>query len=177
MGAPVQSHLCVAESESGPKCPNPQAVCPQPHSACDKCGGSILQAGILPRPPLFCTNLSHPPEEGGHSALTAAESVSSFARWGRGASDPWPSQPPLPGRLDLSVLETQSWRWKPAPSPLATLSASFLLAAGPCLLVASSLITQTLLPHDLCLVGTMFLSHNMNFLSHFPGVQLSSDSC
>ena len=101
MGAPVQSHLCVAESESGPKCPSPQAVCPQPHSACDKCGSSILQAGILPRPPLFCTNLSHPPEVGGHSALTAAESVSSFARWGRGASDPWPSQPPSPGAPGL----------------------------------------------------------------------------
>ena len=85
--------------------------------------------------------------------------------------------PLFSGCLDLSVLETQRWRWKPAPSPLATLSASFLLAAGPCLLVTSLLITQTLLPHDLCLVGTMFLSHNMSFLSHFPGVQLSSDSC
>ena len=88
-----------------------------------------------------------------------------------------PPSPPLPGHPDLPVLETQRWRWQPAPSPLATLSAYFLLATGSCLLVTPFLITQTLLPHDLCLVGTMFLSHNMSFLSHCPGVQLSSDSC
>ena len=111
-------------------------------------------------------------------ALTAAESVSSSARWGRGARDPWSLPAPLfPGPLDLAVLETHTWRWQPAPSPLATLSACFLLAAGSCLLVTSLLITQTLFPHDLCLVGNMFLFHNMSFLTHFPGVQLSSDSC
>ena len=111
-------------------------------------------------------------------ALTATESVSSSARWGRGARDPWSLPAPLfPGPLDLPVLETQTWRWKPAPSPLSTLSACFLLAAGSCLLVTSSLITQTLLPHDLCLVGNTFLFHNMSFLNHFPVFQLSSDSC
>ena len=66
-------------------------------------------------------------------ALTAAESVFSSARGGRGARDPWSLPAPLfPGPLDLAVLETQTWRWKPAPSPLATLSACFLLAAGSC---------------------------------------------
>ena len=104
-------------------------------------------------------------------ALTAAESVSSSARWGRGARDPWSLPAPLfLGPLDLPVLETQMWRWKPAPSPLSTLSACFLLAAGSCLLVTSFLITQSFLPHDLCLVGNMFLFHNKSFLSHFPGV-------
>ena len=111
-------------------------------------------------------------------ALTAAESVSSSARWGRGARDPWSLPAPLfPGPLDLAVLETHTWRWQPAPSPLSTLSACFLLAAGSCLSVTSLLITKTLLPHDLCLMGTMFLSHNLSFLSQLPGVQLSSDSC
>ena len=114
-------------------------------------------------------------------ALTAAESVSSSARWGGGAGGARdPSSFPVPlflGPLDLPVLETQMWRWKPALFPLSTLSACFLLAAGSCLLVTSFLITQTLLPHYLSLVGNMFLFHNKSFLSHFPGVQLSSDSC
>ena len=57
--------LCLAVSESGPKCPVPRPpVCAQPHAACDKCGSSILQAEILPCPPSFCTNLSSSPEEG-----------------------------------------------------------------------------------------------------------------
>ena len=81
--------LRVAESESGPRCPVPRpAVCPRPHAACDKCSSSILQAGILPHPPSFCTNLPRPLRR----ALTAAESVSSSARGGRGARDPGPSQ-------------------------------------------------------------------------------------
>ena len=107
--------LRVAESESGPRCPVPRlAVCPRPHAACDKCGGSILRAGILPHPPSFCTNLPHPQRR----ALTAAESVSSSARAGRGARDPWSLPAPLfPGPLDLPVLETQTWRWKPLYLP------------------------------------------------------------
>ena len=57
--------LCVPESESGPRCPVPRpAVCPGPHMAFDKYDSSILQPGILPRPPSFCTNLPHLPEEG-----------------------------------------------------------------------------------------------------------------
>ena len=111
-------------------------------------------------------------------ALTATESVSSSTRWERGARDPWSLPVPLfPGPLDLPVLETQTWTWKPAPSPLSTLSACSLLAAGCCLFVTSLLITQILLSHELCLVGNTFLSHNMSFLSHFAGVRLSSDSC
>ena len=44
-------------------------------------------------------------------ALTAAESVSSSARWGRGARDPSSFPAPLfLGPLDLPVLETQTWR-------------------------------------------------------------------
>ena len=88
-----------------------------------------------------------------------------------------PPSPPLLEPLDLPVLETQTWRWQPAPSPRSTLSACFLLAARSYLLVTSFLITQTLLPNKLCLVVNMFLFHNMSFLSHFPGVRLSSDSC
>ena len=98
--------LCVAESESGPRCPVPRpAVHSWPHAACDKCGSSILQAGILPRPSLFCTNLPRPPEEGTH----CAESVSSSARVGRGARDPGPSQPPS----FQGAWTCQSWRLRP----------------------------------------------------------------
>ena len=111
-------------------------------------------------------------------ALTVAESISLSTRWERGARDPWSLLAPhFLGPLDLPVLETQTWTWKPAPSPLSTLSACSLLAAGSCLFITSLLITQTLLSHNLCLVGNTFLSHNMSFLSHFPGVRLSSDSC
>ena len=97
---------------------------------------------------------------------------------GKGCQRPLSLPGPLfQGPLDLPVLETHTWRWKPVPSPLSTLSACSLLAAGSCLLVTSLLITQTLLPHDLCLVGNTFLSHNLSFLSHLLVVQLSSDSC
>ena len=42
----------------------------------------------------------------------------------------FPSPPNSASALDLSVLELQMWRWQLAPSPLSTLSACFLLAAG-----------------------------------------------
>ena len=88
-----------------------------------------------------------------------------------------PPRPPLPGAPRLASLENQTWRWKLAPSPLSTLSACSLLAAGSCLFITSLLIIQTLLPNDLCLVVNVFLFHNKSFLSHFLVVQLSSDSC
>ena len=160
--------LCVAESESGPGVLSPGWLSVH--------GRTLLVISVA----AASSRLGFCPVHAGPAqtcliplrrALTAAESVSSSARWGRGARDPWSLPAPLfLGPLDLPVLETQMWRWKPAPSPLSTLSACFLLAAGSCLLVTSSLITQTFLPHDLCLVGNMFLFHNKSFLSHFPGV-------
>ena len=90
--------------------------------------------------------------------LAAAESGSSSARWGGSCQRPLvPPSPLFLGPLDLPVLETQTWTWKPAPLPLSTLSVCSLLAAGSCLFITSLLITQTLLPHDLCLVGNTFL--------------------
>ena len=165
----------MAESESGPGVLSPGRLSVHgPTLLVTSVAAASSRLGFCPVHPRSAQTCPVPLRR----ALTAAESVSSSARWGRGARDPWSLPAPLfPGRLDLPVLETQTWRWKPAPAPLATLSAYFLLATGSCLLVTPFLITQTLLPHDLCLVGTMFLSHNMNFLSHFPGVQLSSDSC
>ena len=63
----VQSHPVCGRVRVRTRCPVPRlAVCSWPHAACDKCGSSILQAGILPPPPSFCTNLPHPPEEGTH---------------------------------------------------------------------------------------------------------------
>ena len=149
--------LRVAESESGPGVLSPGRL--SVHGSMllvTSVAAASSRLGFCPVHPRSAQTCSVPPRR----ALTAAESVSSSARWGRGARDPWSLPRPLfPGPLDLPVLETQTWRWKPAPSPLSTLSACFLLAAGSCLLVTSSLITQTLLPNDLCLVGTMFLSH------------------
>ena len=116
-----------------------------------------------------------PLEEGvaTHSSILAWRiPMDKSARGRRGARDLWSFQAPLfPGPLNLPVLETQMWRWQPAPSPLSTLSACFLLAARSCLLVTCFLITQTLLPHKLCLVVNVFLFHNMSFLSHFPWVR------
>ena len=167
--------LCVAESESEPGALSSDWLSiHSPTLLVTSVAAASSRLGFCPVHPRSAQTCPVPLRR----ALTAAESVSSSARWGRGARDPWSLPVPLfPGPLDLPVLETQTWRWKPAPSPLSTLSACFLLAAGSCLSVTSLLITKTLLPHDLCLMGTMFLSHNLSFLSHFPGVQLSSDSC
>ena len=167
--------LCVAESESGPGALSPGRLSVHsPTLLVTSVVAASSRLGFCPIHPRFVQTCPIPLKR----TLTAAESVSSSARWGRGARDPWSLPAPLfPGPLDLPVLETQTWRWKPAPSPLSTLSACFLLAAGSCLLVTSFLTKHTLLPHDLCLVGNMLLFHNMSFLNHFPGVQLSSDSC
>ena len=63
----VQSHPACGRVRVRTRSPVPRpAVCPWLHAACDKYSSSILQAGILPRPPLFCTNLPRPPEEGTH---------------------------------------------------------------------------------------------------------------
>ena len=165
----------MAESESGPGVLSPGRLSVHgPTLLVTSVAAASSRLGFCPVHPRSAQTCPVPLRR----ALTAAESVSSSTRWGRGARDPWSLLAPLfQGPLDLPVLETQTWRWQLIPSPLATLSACFLLAAGSCLLITSLLITQTLLPHDLCLVGTMFLSHNLSFLSHFPGVQLSSDSC
>ena len=167
--------LCVAESESGPGALSSDRLSVHgPTLLVTSVAAASSRLGFCPVHPRSAQTCPVPLRR----ALTAAESVSSSARWGRGARDPWSLPAPLfPGPLDLAVLETHTWRWQLAPSPLSTLSACFLLAAGSCLLAISSLITQTLLPYKLCLVGTMFLSHNLSFLSQLPGVQLSSDSC
>ena len=86
-------------------------------------------------------------------ALTAAESVSSSARWGRGAREPWSLPAPLfPGPLDLPILETQTWRWKPLylPHDHASSTESWLcrrqrhgVRAGPQHTLSSGVLTLT----------------------------------
>ena len=161
--------LCVAESESGPGALSPGRLSVHgPTLLVPSVAAASSRLGFCPVHPRSAQTCPVPLRR----ALTAAGSVSSSARGGRGARDPWSFPAPLfPGPLDLTVLETQTWRWQPAPSPLSTLSACFLLAARSCLLVTSFLIIQTLLPHKLCLVVNMFLFHNMSFLSHFPWVR------
>ena len=146
--------LCVAESELGPRCPAPGRLSVHsPTLLVTSVAAASSRLGFCPVHPRSAQTCPVPPRR----ALTAAESVSSSARWGRGARDPWSLPAPLfLGPLDLPVLETQMWRWKPALSPLSTLSACFLLAAGSCLLVTSSLITQTFLPMTSAWWGTCF---------------------
>ena len=161
--------LCVAESESGPGVLSPGRL--SVHGLMllvPSVAAASSRLGFCPVHPRSAQTCPVPLS----MAVTAAESVSSSATGGRGARDPWSFPAPFfPGPLDLTVLETQTWRWQPGPSPLSTLSACFLLAARSCLLVTSFLIIQTLLPHKLCLVVNMFLFHNMSFLSHFPWVR------
>ena len=118
---------CVWQSQSGPRCPVPRpAVCPQPTLLVTSVAAASSWLEFCPIHP--CSAQTCPISL--RRALTAAESVSSSTRWGRGARDPWSLQAHLfPGPLDLPVLETQTWRWKPAPSPLSTRSACYLLAA------------------------------------------------
>ena len=123
--------LCVAESESGPGVLSPGRLSVHGRTllvisvaaASSRLGFCPVHAGPAQTCPV---NLRR--------ALTAAESVSSSARWGRGARDPFYPTPFFPGPLDLPVLETQTWRWSRLPplcppSPPSLLVSSWLL--GP----------------------------------------------
>ena len=83
----VQSHPVCGRVRVRTRCPFTRlAVCSRPHTVCDKCGSSILQTGILPHPPSFCTNLPHPPEEGTHCWVSLLKYYQcwedSMAHWG-----------------------------------------------------------------------------------------------
>ena len=93
MGAPVQSHPVCGRVRVRTRCPSPQAVCPQPHSACDKwCRQHPPGWNSAPS-----TLVLHKPVPSHEEGLTAAESVSSSARWGEGCQRPLvPPSPPLP---------------------------------------------------------------------------------
>ena len=96
--------LCVAESESGPGALSPGRL--SVHGSMlfvTSIAAASSRLGFCPVPPRSAQTCPVPPRR----ALTAAESVSSSARWGRGARDPWSLPAPLfPGPLDLPVLET-----------------------------------------------------------------------
>ena len=107
--------LCVAESESGPGVLSPGRVSVHgPTLLVTSAAAASSRLGFCPVHPRPAQTCPIPLRR----ALTAAESVSSSARWGRGARDPWSLPAPLfRGPLDLPVLETQTWRWKPPCLP------------------------------------------------------------
>ena len=169
--------LCVAESESGPGVLLPGRLSVHgPTLLVVSVAAATSRLGFCPVHP--SPYKPAPSLRGGHSLL-----LSQFPHLLDGGGVPEtlvPPSPPLPGAPGLASPGDSDVERESSPSPLSTfstLSACFLLAAGSCLLVTSFLTKHTLLPHDLCLVGNMPLFHNMSFLNHFPGVQLSSDSC
>ena len=83
--------LCVAESELGPRYPAPGRLSVHgPTLLVTSVAAASSRLGFCPVHPRSAQTCPVPPRR----ALTAAESVSSSARWGRGARDPCPSQPP-----------------------------------------------------------------------------------
>ena len=83
--------LRVAESESGPGVLSPGRLSVHgPTLLVTSVAEASSRLGFCPVHPCSAQTCPVPPRR----ALTAAESVSSSARWGRGARDPCPSQPP-----------------------------------------------------------------------------------
>ena len=95
--------LCVAESESGPGVLSPGRLSVHgPKLLVTNVAAASSRLGFCPIHPHSAQICPVPPRR----ALTAAESVSSSARWGRGARDPGPSQP----TSSRGPWTCQSWR-------------------------------------------------------------------
>ena len=92
--------LRVAESESGPGALSPgQLSVHSPTLLVTNVAAASSRLGFCPIHPRSPQTCPVPPRR----ALTAAESVSSSARWGRGARDPWSL--PTPPSPDLFCWE------------------------------------------------------------------------
>ena len=95
--------LCVAESESGPGVLSPGRVSVHgPTLLVTSAAAASSRLGFCPVHPRPAQTCPIPLRR----ALTAAESVSSSARWGRGARDPWSIPPPS----SRGPWICQSWR-------------------------------------------------------------------
>ena len=87
--------------------------------------------GLCPIHPSSATNLPRHPEEVTHCWVSQFPHLQDG---GGGSRDPWSPPNPASSRCPwtVPVSETQTWRWKPAPSPLSTISTCFPL--GCCIL-------------------------------------------